>query len=89
MKDLARRTGLKVLTPVLAVVLFAVSFIGLAYRDLQNQVDRHDVIAQLGSDRPTRNDAVADNYAGHAINILVLGSDSRAGNNNVDGSEGN
>jgi len=87
-KDLARRTARKLLLAGLAVILFVVSAVAIAYHDLQSQVDRYDVSALVGGSRPTRTDAVADNYAGQAVNILVLGSDTRSGSNNVDGSEG-
>ena len=75
---------------VLALALFAASFVAIAYYDLQSQVTRIDVADMVGTDRPTRTDAekVPDDYAGVAVNILVLGSDTRVGANNVDGSEG-
>lgn len=75
---------------VLAVVLFATSFVAIAYHDLQSQVTRVDVASMVGTARPTRTDAekVTDDYAGVAVNILVVGSDTRGGDNNVDGSAG-
>ncbi|MGK2348279.1 LCP family protein [Actinomyces sp. W5033] len=91
-KDLARRTGRRILLVLLSVVLFAASFAAISYHDLQSQVQRIDVNDLLGSDRPTRADAtqeaVEDSYAGRAVNILVMGSDTRAGANNVDGADG-
>lgn len=86
-KDLSRSRVRTTLTAVLAVVLFLASFAGFAYRDLQSQVSRVNVSALVGTDRPTREN-IPDNYAGVAVNILVLGSDRRDGANNVDGSDG-
>lgn len=75
---------------LLAIALFGASFAGLAYRDLQSQVTRVDVATMLGTSRPTRAKATAvpDDYAGVAVNILVMGTDSRQGDNNVDGADG-
>lgn len=39
----------------------------------------------LGTDRPTHA-STTDSYKGQAVNLLVLGSDSRQGDNDVDGS---
>ena len=69
----------------LALVVFAASFFAFAYYDLQSQITPIDPSTFLGTDRPSR-DPVSDGYEGHAVNILVLGTDSRAGANNVDGS---
>ncbi|WP_249367592.1 MULTISPECIES: LCP family protein [unclassified Actinomyces] len=91
-QDLARRTGRRILLVLLSVVLFATSFAAISYHDLQSQVNRIDVNDLLGSDRPTRADAteeaVEDSYAGRAVNILVMGSDTRSGANNIDGADG-
>lgn len=89
-KDLSRHGGRTAMVSVLAVVLFAASFVAIAYHDLQSQVTRVDVAGMVGTARPTRTDAekVPDDYAGVAVNILVLGSDTRAGDNNVDDSAG-
>lgn len=85
--DLSRSRVRTTLTAVLAVVLFLASFAGFAYQDLQRQVNRVNVADLVGTDRPMREN-VPDNYAGVAVNILVLGSDTREGANNVDGSSG-
>ncbi|MDU0347785.1 LCP family protein [Actinomyces sp. MRS3W] len=84
-KDLSRRTARKLLLAGFSVVLFIVSGIGFAYHDLQSQVNTIDIDDLIGDDRP---DKVADDYEGQAVNILILGTDSRAGDNNVDGAEG-
>ncbi|PHP52448.1 LCP family protein [Actinomyces ruminis] len=85
-KDLTRRTVRRFLLAGLAVVLFVVSGVGIAYHDLQSQVNTIDINDLLDDDRGTRQ--VADSYEGQAVNILIIGTDSRAGANNVDGSEG-
>lgn len=90
-QDLTRRTGRRVLLALLSVVLFSVSFAAITYYDLQSQVEIIDVATMVGTDRPSRADGeegVDDSYEGRAVNILVMGSDTRAGSNNVDGSEG-
>ena len=90
-QDLTRRTGRRVLLALLSIVLFSVSFAAITYYDLQSQVEIIDVATMVGTDRPSRADGeegVDDSYEGRAVNILVMGSDTRAGSNNVDGSEG-
>lgn len=88
-RDLASHVARRFLLAALSVVLFLASVVAIGYYDLQHQVDRHEIADLLGSDRPTRTDAVvSDDYAGHAVNILVLGTDTRSGDNNVDDSEG-
>ncbi|WP_328705053.1 LCP family protein [Actinomyces faecalis] len=89
-KDLSHHAGRTAMVVVLAVVLFVVSFVAIAYHDLQSQVTRVDVASMIGTARPTRSDEakVSDDYAGVAVNILVLGSDTRDGANNVDGAAG-
>ena len=84
-KEFKRRVARGLLSVVLALVLFAASFAAFAYYDLQSQITAID--PAIGPDRPSR-EPVPDGYDGHAVNILVLGTDSRAGANNVDGSEG-
>ncbi|SPT53286.1 Regulatory protein msrR [Actinomyces bovis] len=80
--SLPRRVGLV----ALAIALFLTSGAAFALRDLQSKVHSVDLAALLGSDRP-QNDA-SDSYKGRAVNILVLGSDTRSGKNNVDNSQG-
>lgn len=84
-RDSRRRLGRRAGIAVLAVVLFLVSGACIALWDLQHQVNRVDVSSMLGTDRPTRA-STTDSYKGQAVNILVLGSDSRQGDNDVDGS---
>lgn len=87
-KDLTRHVARKILLACFAVVLFLVSGAGFAYHDLMSQLNRIDVNDMLGSDRPTRAEPATDNYEGQAVNVLILGSDTRSGANNVDNSEG-
>lgn len=69
-------------------MLFVAASAGFAYFDISSRLTVIDTDDLLGTDRPTRAEPVKDNYEGQAVNILVLGSDTRAGNNNVDGSQG-
>ncbi|QKD80542.1 LCP family protein [Actinomyces marmotae] len=71
----------------LSLALFVTSAAGFAYMDLQGQVKRFDISGYLDGSA-TRTDAIGDSYDGHALNILILGSDTRSGANNVDGADG-
>lgn len=77
----ARGAGLA----ALSVVLFGTSTFAIAYNDIQTNIDRHDIDEML-RDRPTQagqeEPAPLDPSAGEAINILVMGSDTRAGDVN-------
>lgn len=72
----------------LSIVLFATSAVAIAYNDIQGNIDRHDIGDLLG-ERPTGDTTPVpiDPAAGEPINIVVLGSDSRAGDNADFGSE--
>jgi LCP family protein required for cell wall assembly len=74
----------KVGTAALGLVLFAGTGGVLAYSDIQGNVDRQDISALLGGDRPNGAGQAApiDAKAGKPLNLLVMGSDSRAGANN-------
>lgn len=62
--------------------------VGIAYAALNGRLNRVNTSSMLGGDRPTNDAAssdvrsIGDPFAGRAMNILVIGSDSRAGNNN-------
>ncbi len=75
---------------VLSIALFLTSGAAFALHDLQSRIHTVDLAALLGSDRPEdpSNASPGDSYEGRPVNILVLGSDTRAGDNNVDGSQG-
>ena len=77
----ARGAGLA----ALSVVLFGTSTFAIAYNDIQTNIDRHDIDDLLG-ERPTQagqeNPAPLDPASGEAINVVILGSDTRAGDVN-------
>ncbi|WP_243106711.1 LCP family protein [Actinomyces lilanjuaniae] len=85
-KDLGRHLARRVALCVLAVVLFLVSGVGFAWQDLQSRINIFDADSILGPNRP--GDDLPDSYEGRAVNLLVLGSDTRSGDNNVDNSQG-
>ena len=71
----------------LSLALFASSSFAIAYNDIQSNIDRHDIDDLLG-ERPTADDGEAeqlpiDSAAGQDLNIVILGSDSRAGDVNA------
>ena len=87
-KELGRRLARRVGLVTLAVALFVVSGAGFAWYDLQSRVDRIGVGGLLGDEKERPGTEAPDSYNGRAVNLLVLGTDSRSGENNVDGSEG-
>ena len=87
-KELGRRLACRVGLVTLAVALFVVSGAGFAWYDLQSRVDRIGVGGLLGDEKERPGTEAPDSYNGRAVNLLVLGTDSRSGENNVDGSEG-
>lgn len=74
----AEKVGRIALLAFLAVVLFIVSSIGFAYMRLQGNISQSDISDLLDN-------APRDPQEGRAYNILVMGSDSRAGDSNIDG----
>ena len=84
LSTLARRGALA----ALSIVLFATSAVAIAYNDIQGNIDRHDIADYLG-ERPTGDTTPTpiDPAAGEPINVVVLGSDSRAGDNSDFGSD--
>ncbi|RPF25918.1 LCP family protein [Georgenia muralis] len=71
----------------LGVALFAGSGAAMAYSDIQGNIAQHDITDLLGEDRPsaTAEAAPVDQRAGEDINLLVMGSDVREGDSDVDG----
>lgn len=70
---------------------FAATGVGLGYARLQGNIDQHDIGELLGDDRPTREEPTShdpeDPHAGEELNFVILGSDSREGENaTIDGS---
>jgi|GEM_PF-6282904 len=76
-----------VLIIVLCVALVTAGLVALFYNKLNNRIDRASVDGMLPNNRPpvvasaVQQHSVGDPFAGQAQNILVIGSDSRAGAN--------
>lgn len=51
------------------------------YAQVQNGIESADVDQFLGDDRPAQEEPPTDGYAGRPLNILVMGTDSRDGEN--------
>lgn len=68
---------------MVSVLAFGVSGAATAFVRLDNNIETHDVTAQLGEDRPVKIEPVdpTDPDAGRAINVLLMGSDVRDGEN--------
>jgi LCP family protein required for cell wall assembly len=68
---------------VALVGLLAFASVGsvTALSQLQGNIDTQDIDAFLPTDRPTGTAPPADGYENRAVNILVMGSDSRGGDN--------
>jgi len=72
---------------LLCVLLVAAAALTVGYFKLNGRLDHVNLDQYLGGDRPSQNSSLSevrspgDPYAGRAMNILVLGSDSRAGAN--------
>ena len=85
-RRLARRAGLS----LLAVTIFVVSAAGFAWHNIQSRITWFNVDSLLSEDdRPGTKPP--DSYEGRAVNLLILGTDSREGKegkNNIDGSQG-
>lgn len=73
--------GRVTLLAFLAIALFIVSSFGFAYMRLQGNISQSDISDLLDGEQGPR-----DPRAGRAYNILVMGSDSRVGDSNIDGS---
>lgn len=85
--------GRRALRGVAAGLAFVMSFAGaglaLGYSRLQGNIKQHDITEYLGEDRPTPKPAIPGAVPGPTgpLNILVLASDSRDGDNvEIDGS---
>lgn len=70
---------------VLALAVFVTSGMAWAYRDLNANIQSHDIDALLGSDedRPATSAAPdpEDPHAGRALNVVLIGTDDRSGDN--------
>ncbi len=69
------------------MLVFATSVVGLTWSRVNHNIDTRDINDLLGTNRPTQSGTPAptDINAGRALSILVIGSDSREGANDVDG----
>lgn len=73
------------------VLLFGTTALGIAYSRLNSSLTTHDINDILASARPSTSSSaassssVSDPSAGKALNIVVIGSDSREGENDIDG----
>lgn len=71
---------------LMSLVLFTGTAVGLMWYEIQDSIDTHDIDDLLADDRPTiegvETPAPIDQAAGRAINVLVMGSDSRDGDAN-------
>lgn len=68
----------------LAGVLFVGTGATLSYADIQGNISREDIDSLLGRDEEEEPTAV-DPQPGEPLNFLVLGSDERSGDSDVDG----
>jgi len=85
-RELRHRLLRNVLLSLLAVMLFVTTGGWAIYQDLQSRLKIQDIDKLLGNDRP---DGPTDHsFEGRAVNILVMGSDSRNGQVVNDGTEG-
>lgn len=76
-----RHPMLRAITVVaVGLVAFAVTGTALAYNALQGNITTHDLSSLLGEDRPGGEEAV-DPRVGQPLNVLVMGSDVRTGEN--------
>ncbi|MCF2705946.1 LCP family protein [Arcanobacterium haemolyticum] len=82
----SRHIGRVILLVILALALMVGTAVATAWTSLQGNIDQADISGLLGDDRPNDEEtAPADGFAGRALNILVLGSDVRSGDSDVDG----
>lgn len=74
---------------LVGVFAFVATGVATAYVQLQSNISTHDVQELLGTDRPTSGSSQSpdptDSLSGRAVNILVMGSDSRLDQESVGG----
>lgn len=76
-----RRWWRVLLLAVLAIILVMGWTVGLAYARLQSNIDQTDVTSLLGKNHEA---SYPDKWGGQALNFLVLGSDTRNGDSDID-----
>lgn len=74
-----------VLLVLLALLLSVGTAVGYLYQNLQGNINVHNVDQFFDPEERPTSPPPADESAGKALNILVLGSDVRAGDSDVDG----
>ena len=85
-RELRHRLLRNVMLSLLAIMLFVTTGGWAVYQDLQSRLKTQSIDDILGGDRP---DGPTDHsFEGRAVNILVMGSDSRNGQVVDDGTEG-
>lgn len=69
------------------LLTFATSVAALTWGRVNDNIEKSDIDDLLGTNRPTASGTPAptDINRGRALNLLVIGSDSREGENDVDG----
>jgi len=83
-----RHIARTVIIVLVAVLMIIGGGVAVALGLLNSRLGKATTGDMLGSDRPTENASIStvrsagDPFAGRALNILVIGSDSRAGDNN-------
>ncbi|MGO1174297.1 MAG: LCP family protein, partial [Actinomycetaceae bacterium] len=83
-----RRRGPIIAGAAVAVVAVGIGAVAAMYNDLQGNITTEDVTHLLDeNDRPTAHEDPNDPNAGEAMNILLLGSDTREGANSAQGGE--
>lgn len=76
------RAGRIFLVSLLAVLLFVLSAAGFLYNDLKNRVADSNLAVEQFIEHDDGPREPVDDYSGRALNILILGSDTRAGDEN-------
>lgn len=76
-----RTAGRVVGVALVGILAFAGVGSVTALQQLQGNIDTQDIDAFLPTDRPTGTAPPSDGYEDRAVNILVMGSDSRGGDN--------
>src|SRR5699024_6778222 len=81
-----RRRARGALVSLLALALFVTSGVAWAYRDLDTNIESHDIEELLGEERPEPAPVdPEDPHAGQALNVVLIGTDDRSGGNSAIG----
>lgn len=83
---LRRRVFHGIAVTVVFLLAFAASGAALTYHRFQTNIEQHDIGEYLAhDDRPTQAPQPVDSASGRPLNLVLIGSDSRSGANDVDG----